>query len=167
MVLERSSLTMKSKTNSQTDTTPTDMDLGQVTTIPSPSASSPALDKNFNLISRAGIGLVTGNVWPALGGSLLASISNGGAPGVLYEFIAASLCYFCIAAVISELASALPSASGVLLWSSVTAGKTYGSAVGYFAGWWNALAWVFAEASMSSISGTAKAFSPNQDEEVY
>jgi len=35
-------------------------------------------------------------------------------------------------------------------WASVTAGR-YGRPVGYFAGWWNFLAWVFGAASTSSI----------------
>ena len=109
--------------------------------------------KNFNLLSLAGIGLVTGNVWPALGGSLLSSIANGGAPGVIYEFLAVSICYFTVAAVLAEFASALPSSSGVLLWASVTGGRRYGRVMGYFAGYWNCLAWVFAEASVSLISG--------------
>lgn len=115
--------------------------------------SSQGLQKNFNFISLAGTGLVVGIMWPALAGSLLASITNGGAPGVIYEFIAVSVCYFNIAAVIAELASAMPSAAGVLLWASVTAGRRCGRLVGYFAGYWNCLAWIFAEASMSCIAG--------------
>lgn len=114
---------------------------------------SQGLQKNFNLVSLAGIGLVVGNVWPALGGSLLASIANGGAPGVIYEFIVVSICYFNVAVIIAELASALPSSAGVLLWASITAGRRGGRMVGYFAGYWNFLAWVFAEASMSLICG--------------
>lgn len=39
------------------------------------------LDRNFNLVSLAGQGLVVGNVWPALGGSILVAIFNGGPPG--------------------------------------------------------------------------------------
>jgi choline transport protein len=44
-------------------------------------------------------------------------------------------------------------ANGTLLvyhWASITAGK-YGRPCGYFAGWWNFLAWVFGAASISSI----------------
>ena len=40
------------------------------------------LDRNFNLLSLAGVGLVVGNVWPAVGGSILVAIFNGGPPGV-------------------------------------------------------------------------------------
>lgn len=114
---------------------------------------SQGLEKNFNVVSLAGIGLVVGNVWPALGGSLLASIANGGAPGVIYEFLVVSVCYFNVAAIVAELASALPSSAGVLLWASITSGRRCGRVVGYFAGYWNFLAWVFAEASMSLICG--------------
>jgi len=39
------------------------------------------LDRQYNLVSLSGAGLVTGNVWPALGGSILVAIFNGGPPG--------------------------------------------------------------------------------------
>ena len=39
------------------------------------------LDRNFNLLTLAGVGLVVGNVWPAVGGSILVAIFNGGPPG--------------------------------------------------------------------------------------
>lgn len=37
-------------------------------------------------------------------------------------------------------------------WASITAGK-YGRVCGFFAGWWNLLAWIFGVASMSAILG--------------
>lgn len=55
-----------------------------------------------------------------------------------------------VAASLAELASGMPSASGVYHWSSITAGK-YGRVCGFFAGWWNCLAWIFGAASMSLI----------------
>lgn len=39
------------------------------------------LNRNFSLISLAGVGLSVGNVWPAIGGSILVAIFNGGPPG--------------------------------------------------------------------------------------
>lgn len=42
------------------------------------------LDRNFNLLTLAGVGLVVGNVWPAVGGSILVAIFNGGPPGTLH-----------------------------------------------------------------------------------
>lgn len=39
------------------------------------------LERNFSLISLAGVGLVVGNVWPAVGGSILVALYNGGSPG--------------------------------------------------------------------------------------
>ena len=111
------------------------------------------LDRHFNLLTLAGVGLVVGNVWPALGGSILVAIYNGGPPGVLYEFITVSIFYWIVAASIAELASAIPSSSGVYHWASVTPGRSYGRVVGFFAGYWNWLAWVFGVASMSAISG--------------
>lgn len=55
-----------------------------------------------------------------------------------------------VAASLAELASGMPSASGVYHWASITAGK-YGRVCGFFAGWWNCLAWVLGAASMSLI----------------
>ncbi|KAK5237630.1 hypothetical protein LTR47_000722 [Exophiala xenobiotica] len=109
------------------------------------------LDRNFSLLSAAGVGIVVGNVWPAVGGSILVAIFNGGPPGVIYEFIVVSVFYWIVAASIAELASAIPSSAGVYHWASVTPGKKWGRVIGFYAGYWNWLAWVFAIASMSFI----------------
>ncbi|KAF3350097.1 Choline transport protein like [Verticillium longisporum] len=111
------------------------------------------LSRNFSLAALAGVGLTVGNVWPAIGGSILVAIFNGGPPGVLYEFLAVSVCYWTVAASIAELASAIPSSAGVYHWASVTPGRRWGRGIGFFAGWWNYLAWVVGLASMSSIFG--------------
>jgi hypothetical protein len=78
------------------------------------------LDRNFSLLAAAGLGLVVGNVWPAVAGSILVAIFNGGPPGVIYEFIAVSVFYWIVAACIAELASAIPSSAGVYHWASVS-----------------------------------------------
>ncbi|TLS22525.1 uncharacterized protein PpBr36_09862 [Pyricularia pennisetigena] len=112
------------------------------------------LPRNFSLISLAGVGVTVGNVWPAIGGSILTAIFNGGPPGVIYEFITVSVFYWCVAASIAELASAIPTAAGVYHWATVTPGSArWGRPIGYFAGWWNYLAWVAGAASMASIFG--------------
>lgn len=113
-------------------------------------------------MTLAGVGLVVGSVWPALGSSIIVALFNGGAPGVLYEFIAVSIFYFIVAASIAELASAIPSSSGVYHWASVTPGPTYGRVVGFFAGYWNCLAWVLGAGSMSAIAGRPIAMSPGR-----
>lgn len=111
------------------------------------------LKRHYNLLSLAGIGITVGNVWPAAGGSILVALYNGGSPGVLYEFVVVSIFYWIVALSLAELASAIPSSAGVYHWASVTPGKRWGPINGYFAGWWNYLAWVFGAASMSSIFG--------------
>ncbi|KAJ5901550.1 hypothetical protein N7495_002078 [Penicillium taxi] len=108
------------------------------------------LDRNFSLLSICAVAVTTGNTWIAQGGSVLVALSNGGLAGCIYEFIAVSFCYWLVAASIAELASGMPSASGVYHWSSVTAGK-YGRLCGFFAGWWNCLAWILGAASMCLI----------------
>lgn len=111
------------------------------------------LARNFNLLSLAGVGLVVGNVWPAIGGSILVAIFNGGPPGVLFEFITVSVFYWTVAASIAELASAIPSSAGVYHWATVTPGLKWGRMIGFFAGWWNFLAWIMGAASMAAIFG--------------
>ena len=70
-------------------------------------------------------------VWPAVGGSILVAIFNGGPPGVIYEFIVVSLLYWIVAASLAELASAIPSSGGVYHWASVTPGKKWGRIIGF------------------------------------
>jgi len=111
------------------------------------------LERNFSLFSLCSVGIVTGNTWSALGGSILVAIYNGGPPGVMYEFIAVSIFYWLIAASLAELASSMPSSAGVYHWASITPGPKYGRICGWFAGWWNTFAWICASASMSSIIG--------------
>ncbi len=52
------------------------------------------LDRNFSLLSICSVGIVTGNTWAALGGSIVVALYNGGPPGVIYEFIAVSVFYW-------------------------------------------------------------------------
>ncbi|KAL1648532.1 hypothetical protein SLS61_006856 [Didymella pomorum] len=109
------------------------------------------LERQFGLLSICSIGITTGNVWAALGGSIVIALYNGGPPGVIYAFIAISCFYFMIAACIADMASAIPSSAGVYHWACITGGKTYGRVLGYFAGWWNFFGWLFGTASMTSI----------------
>jgi len=90
----------------------------------------------------------------SIGGSILVAIANGGPPGVIYEFVVVSVFYWIVAACIAELASAMPTSAGVYHWATVTPGKRWGRVVGFFAGYWNWLAWVFGLASMTSIVAT-------------
>lgn len=109
------------------------------------------LARGFSLISLAGVGVTVGNVWPAIGGTILVAISNGGSPGVLYEFLVVSFFYFLVAASVAELVSAIPSSSGVYHWASVTPGPRWGRMVGFFAGWWNYFGYTMGAASMAAI----------------
>jgi choline transport protein len=113
------------------------------------------LERNFSLLSICSVGIVTGNSWAALGGSIAIAIYNGGPPGVIYEFIAVSLFYWLVAASLAELASSMPSSAGVYHWASITPGPKYGKICGWFAGWWNFFAWVFGSGKylISDVTG--------------
>ncbi|KAI5296119.1 hypothetical protein KEM52_005580 [Ascosphaera acerosa] len=108
------------------------------------------LDRNFGLWNICGLALTSGNTWVALGGSIAVAMYNGGAPGVIYEFIAASVFYWFIAASLAELSSAIPTSGGVYDWASITGGR-YGRPCGFFAGWINYLAWIFGAASTAQV----------------
>jgi hypothetical protein len=59
----------------------TDSEVSETGNIINASGHAQELSRNFSLISLAGVGLVVGNVWPAIGGSILVAIFNGGPPG--------------------------------------------------------------------------------------
>lgn len=106
------------------------------------------LERKFSLLSICGIALTTGESWVALGSGIVVAIYNLGPRGVIFGLLAASFFYWFIAASIAELASAMPSSGTVYHWASVTGGKRYGRICGWFAGWWNFLAWTTATASL-------------------
>lgn len=108
------------------------------------------LERLHSLLSICSVGIVTGNTWAALGGSIAVAIYNGGPPGVIYEFIVVSIFYWLIAASIAELASSMPSSSGVYHWASITPGPKYGRVIGFLAGWTNTFAWMCASGITSS-----------------
>ncbi|KAL8646917.1 MAG: hypothetical protein Q9226_006655 [Calogaya cf. arnoldii] len=117
-----------------------------------PSGHRQEVYRNFSTWSVLAVGVVAGNCWTALAGTLTVAISNGGPPGVIYEFMFASLMYAFISASIAELASAMPSSGGVYHFASVCGGR-FGRLTGWFAGWWNLCAYQFGVAAMSAICG--------------
>ncbi|KAH9883809.1 amino acid permease [Xylariomycetidae sp. FL2044] len=148
------SLEVKKEDNTEKPTDVSSVDAAASTSVlVNASGHVQELKRHFDLLSLIGAGLLIGNAWPAIAGSILVAIFNGGPPGVLYEFIAVSLFYFAIAASIAELASAIPSSGGVYHWASVTPGRNgWGRPVGFFAGWWNYFTYTVGAASVSSIS---------------
>ncbi|KAK0362691.1 hypothetical protein LTR59_014807 [Friedmanniomyces endolithicus] len=111
------------------------------------------VDRNFSLLTLTGVGINQGSTWGPAGSSIIIALFNGGPPGVLYEFIVVSVCYWVVAACIAELASAIPSSGGVYHWASVTPGKKWGRVVGFYAGYWNWLGWTLGGVSVASIAG--------------
>ncbi|KAJ7754706.1 choline transport protein [Mycena maculata] len=91
------------------------------------------LDRQYGLLSICATALTIDNAWVALGGSITVSVANGGAPGIICEFLASCVYYGFLATSIAELASSIPSAGGVYHWASVAGGK-YGRTLGFFTG---------------------------------
>lgn len=111
------------------------------------------LEKRFGLVSAISTGICTGNTWAALGGTIVTSFYDGGPTGIMYEFIVVSFFYWFVGASIAELASAIPASGGVYHWAAATAGRKYGTACGYFAGWLNYFAWLLTVPSTCCICG--------------
>ncbi|RYP77152.1 hypothetical protein DL769_003491 [Monosporascus sp. CRB-8-3] len=125
-------------------------------------AATPTRDAGGDAdIKHGEIRLPTGEIVNASGHrqelerNFILSVYNGGAPGVIYEFIAAGAFYLCVTVSLAELASAIPSSAGVYHWASVTPGRRAGRAVGFFAGYWNALAYALGSASLAAVAGQA------------
>ncbi|KAJ7076674.1 choline transport protein [Mycena belliarum] len=108
------------------------------------------LDRQYGLLSICATALNIDNAWVALGGSITVAVANGGAPGIIYEFLASCVYYGFVAASLAELASSIPSAGGVYHWASVAGGK-YGRALGFFAGLINFYGWIFGLAAIVVI----------------
>lgn len=71
------------------------------------------LERNFSLFSICSVGIVTGNTWAALGGSIVVAIYNGGPPGVLYEFITVSIFYWLVAASLAVSVQSCPRSGNI------------------------------------------------------
>ncbi|KAJ7936905.1 choline transport protein [Mycena leptocephala] len=108
------------------------------------------LDRQYGLLSICATALTIDSAWVALGGSITIAVTNGGAPGIIYEFLASSVYYGFVATSIAELASSIPSAGGVYHWSSVAGGK-YGRVLGFFTGLINFYGWMFGLAAIVMI----------------
>ncbi|KAJ7730277.1 choline transport protein [Mycena olivaceomarginata] len=89
------------------------------------------LDRQYGLLSICATALTIDNAWVALGGSITIAVTNGGAPGIIYEFLA------------SSLASSIPSAGGgdpYSIASPLTQALTYRAGLINFYGWMIGLA---------------------------
>ncbi|KAJ7325867.1 choline transport protein [Mycena albidolilacea] len=108
------------------------------------------LDRQYGLLSICATALNIDSAWLALGGSITIAVANGGAPGIIFEFLASCVYYGFVATSIAELASSIPSAGGVYHWASVAGGK-YGRALGFFTGLINFYGWIFGLAAIVMI----------------
>ena len=53
------------------------------------------LQRNFGIFSIIGLAITSGNIWIALGGTLVVALGNGGPPGTVYELCVRPLtCHF-------------------------------------------------------------------------
>jgi choline transport protein len=69
--------------------------------------------------------------------------------------VVAGFMYLLVTASLAELASAIPSSAGVYHWASVTPGRRIGRVLGFFAGYWNCLAYAFGGASLAAAASNS------------
>ncbi|KAF7544828.1 hypothetical protein G7Z17_g9643 [Cylindrodendrum hubeiense] len=130
------------------------------------------LESQFTTLSLIAVGITIGDVWPATAGTIVVALYNGGSPGVLFEFLAACLCYLPVTASLAELASAMPSSSGLYQYSTVASGPKWGRMVGFYTGWWNYFQWLVGSVSMGfvvaqQILGTYAFANPNYTQQSW
>ncbi|KAL8278468.1 hypothetical protein RQP46_009158 [Phenoliferia psychrophenolica] len=109
------------------------------------------MERQYGLLATCATALAIDNAWIALGGSIVVSIYNGGAPGVLYELLTACFWYSLIAASLAEMASSIPSSGGVYHYATVTAGPKWGLVAGYFTGLLSWGGWIMNSCAIAQI----------------
>ncbi|KAK5062639.1 hypothetical protein LTR84_004712 [Exophiala bonariae] len=111
------------------------------------------LNRQFSFFSLAAYATITANAWTSIAGSLITAIYNGGAPGLIYGWIADCFFYFFIALSLAELTSSMPTSGGVYHWSAALAGPKYSKIIGFMTGYMNVLGWTLGLASLFAVTG--------------
>ncbi|KAM0750325.1 choline transport protein [Meredithblackwellia eburnea MCA 4105] len=131
-----------------------------VTMVVNASGNVDVLERQYGTISVCAMALAIDNAWIALGGSVVVSIYNGGAPGVLYEMLTACFWYGFIAASLAEyasplglqrMASSIPSSGGVYHYAFAIATPRFRRAAGYYAGLLSYGGWIMNSCAIAQI----------------
>lgn len=96
------------------------------------------LKRKHSVWSVLGIGFSLTNSWWGVSAALITGVNSGGPCLLVYGTILIALVSVGVAVSLSELASAMPNASGQIFWAAELAPKKYVRPAAYATGW---LAW--------------------------
>ncbi|OOQ85476.1 putative choline transport protein [Penicillium brasilianum] len=111
------------------------------------------LKRQFSFFSMAANAVITASAWTAMIGSIITSIYNGGASGLLYAWIVDNFFFLFVALSMAELTSAMPTSAGVYHWSAALAGPRFAKPIGFLTGYFNVLGYTLGLASLYSVAG--------------
>ncbi|KAJ5689986.1 hypothetical protein N7462_004378 [Penicillium macrosclerotiorum] len=111
------------------------------------------LKRQFSFFSMAANAVITASAWTAIVGSIITSIYNGGAPGLLYAWVVDNFFFLFVALSMAELTSAMPTSAGVYHWSAALAGPRFSRPIGFLTGYFNVLGWALGLASLYNVAG--------------
>lgn len=113
------------------------------------------MKKDFTVWSILGVGFALTNSWFGISAGLVTGINSGGPMVIIYGILIVTLVSVCIGISLSELASAMPSASGQPYWVSELAPRKYARVASYLTGWFAWLGSMFSCASIALAVGSA------------
>ncbi|KAF5003749.1 hypothetical protein FDECE_9720 [Fusarium decemcellulare] len=107
------------------------------------------MKRNFSVWSVLGVGFSLTNSWWGVSAALITGVNSGGPCLLVYGTILLAAVSVGVAVSLSELASAMPNASGQIYWASELAPKRYARVASYVTGW---LAWAGSICASSSVA---------------
>jgi choline transport protein len=113
------------------------------------------MSRNFGVISLIGVAFCMSNSWWGISASLVTGIKSGGTVLIVYGLLWIILISTCVAASLSELASAMPNSGGQYLWAYELAPRRFARFASYTAGWFGYAGAIFACASVCLSLGQA------------
>ncbi|KAK4684943.1 choline transport protein, partial [Tremellales sp. Uapishka_1] len=111
------------------------------------------LKKNMSMLAIIGFGLEVSNGWSGISGTLLVGLEQGGAVTILYGLMFTGIMNLFIAMTLAELSSAMPSAGGQYVWSSILAPAKYRKQVSFTTGCISIFAWIVISGTVYTIIG--------------
>ncbi|KAJ5887801.1 hypothetical protein N7495_007842 [Penicillium taxi] len=93
------------------------------------------LKRSFGLFSMIGFSFSIVTSWTALSGVLVVGITSGGAPVMIWSFLAVSIITLAVAASMAEMCSQWPVAGGQYSWVAALTPPKYARGLSYVAGW--------------------------------
>ncbi|EST08577.1 Amino acid/polyamine transporter I [Kalmanozyma brasiliensis GHG001] len=112
---------------------------------------SEPLIRQFGLMPLLGVGLLGAGYWAGQIVTMVTVLSVGGPPGLFWGIFVCAFCILCIAISLAELASAYPTAGGVLDWAYEGSSKSSRKFVAWTTAWLNTFAWIVTATTWASL----------------